>query len=238
MMVSKKNQCADCGTEMEFHFSSGNYVCIKCFKDDRELVFSPEEIHRIDLKTRMEKEAAEAKAKVEAEAKAKAEAEAKAKAEVKRKAEEKHNQYKKYRRKGIFQNIVRELEPTSAVSKHSPIHVTAYHMTDIKNLRSILQYGIFSNAKLNEMGITSNSISNNEIMKRRENKFLLEGENLMNWCPTYFIPGTAMWRKLKKRNEIGIQNLVMLKLDLNIRQNNCFVTDQNAACNWPTFVKC
>ena len=27
----------------------------------------------------------------------------------------------------------------------------------------------------------------------------------------------------------------MLKLDLNIRQNNCFVTDQNAACNWPTF---
>ena len=56
MMVSKKNQCADCGTEMEFHFSSGNYVCIKCSQDDRDLVLSSEEKRRIEFREKMERE--------------------------------------------------------------------------------------------------------------------------------------------------------------------------------------
>ena len=50
MMVSKKNQCADCGTEMEFHFSSGNYVCIKCSPDKMKNVLSSDEVKSIDDK--------------------------------------------------------------------------------------------------------------------------------------------------------------------------------------------
>ena len=47
MMVLKKNQCA-CGTEKEFHFATGDYICINCSPNDMKYVLSSDEIKKID----------------------------------------------------------------------------------------------------------------------------------------------------------------------------------------------
>ena len=232
MMVSKKNQCTECGTEMEFHFSSGNYVCIKCCQDDRDLVLSLEEKRRIEFREKKEREQKEAQEKRINEEKA---------AQEKRINEEKAAQeraanYERLKKQGINVNMVQELKTREALPKDSrqeknnSIYVTTFYMTALENLSSILQKGILSNKKKEDMGIHNISVSNSGIMNMRRRKYLQRGENLLNWCATYFLDRNPMWRYNKSFGH-GIKNTVMLKLKINVNQPGCFVTDMNASIN-------
>ena len=55
-MVLNKNQCSHCKIEMELHFATGDYICIKCSPDDRNYVLSSDEIKRIDDEKRRKQE--------------------------------------------------------------------------------------------------------------------------------------------------------------------------------------
>lgn len=219
MMVSKKNQCVDCGTEMEFHFSSGIYVCSKCCPDDRKLVFSPEEIRRIEFKEKMEQEQKAAEEKRINEEKA---------------AEERDTYFERLKKQGINVNVVQELRTHDAVpmnsrlEKNIPMYVTTFHMTAFENLSSIIQNGILSNKKIEDMGIHIMSISNDRIMDMRRRKYLQRGESLLSWCGTYFLDKNPMWHYNKCLGH-GTKNTVMLKLKINVNQPGCFVTDMNAS---------
>ena len=227
MKRQNSNPCPDCDEELEFEFSSGNYNCSKC--DGPKDVLTPEEkIKRkqIDEERKQQEKIAEERKQQEKIAEERKQQEKIAK---ERKQQEKRERYP------INVNIVRELK-VPRVSNRDTKLVTVHHMSSVQNLESIIQHGLLSTSKLNEMSIEYPCISNKQIMNRRKNKFLQPGENLLNWCPTYFRLVNPMWKRIYCSG-IGTKNLVMLKLKVNVNQPECFVTDINAAISNtpPTF---
>ena len=107
-----------------------------------------------------------------------------------------------------------------------------YYITHVKNLPSILDKGILAHAKIEELGVPSTPIYNQEIVNNRKEKFTPNRKSLWDYADLYFQPRNPMMYRIVHEKEkedlvvVGVRKRVLQEQDV-------VITDGNAA-NDPT----
>ena len=114
-----------------------------------------------------------------------------------------------------------------------------YYITHINNLRSILEKGILSHEKIEQLKLEYTSIYNDEVISRRKNKLTPRGKSLWHYVNLYFQPRNSMLFKVVHDSQIREENLVVIGVSNKVlREHSVLITDGNAA-NYPTqFYSC
>jgi len=221
----KMKKCSSCNHELEVVFSSGEMICPNC--DDRRLVRSEKEIIQ-ENEAKKRKEANEALIRKKA-------------IEDQKRLEILHEQDRinklqrtqSYQRDVAYHNsyygnsIKKESE---FETKYSPL--TVYHITHMSNLTSIFKNGIYSRQYQDEQNLISKQIIDDEINTSRKNK-RIDGKSLWNWVNTFFYPRNSMLFRLIKENPVD--DIVILRLEVDKNENNCVISDENAATSTANF---
>jgi O-acetyl-ADP-ribose deacetylase (regulator of RNase III) len=103
-----------------------------------------------------------------------------------------------------------------------------YYITHVKNLSSILNYGIFSHALIEERKIDFTRIYDLNIVSHREQKQAPNGKSLWTFANLYFQPRNPMLYRVtneKGKDEIAV---VAIKSDV-MNKDDIFVSTGNAA---------
>ena len=109
-----------------------------------------------------------------------------------------------------------------------------YYITHINNLQSILEKGILSHERMEQLELKYTSIYNEEVISRRKNKLTPGGKSLWHYANLYFQPRTSMLFKVVHDSQINEGNLVVIGvLKKVLREQSVLITDGNAA-NYPT----
>lgn len=109
-----------------------------------------------------------------------------------------------------------------------------YYITHINNLQSILEKGILSHERIEQLELKYTSIYDEEVISRRKNKLTPDGESLWHFANLYFQPRNSMLFRIVHDNKTREENLVVIGvLKKVLRENNVLITDGNAA-NSPT----
>jgi hypothetical protein len=107
-----------------------------------------------------------------------------------------------------------------------------FHMTDVSNLKNILQYGLLSHNEAHSKGLNKTDIALQDVNQRRANKKPIHGISLHDYVPMYFNPKNPM---LYRRKQIQ-NNIVILAIDRRvIYQNKSIFSDGNAASDATKF---
>lgn len=107
-----------------------------------------------------------------------------------------------------------------------------YHMTEVSNLRNILQYGLLSHNEAHTKGFNKTDIALHDVNQRRANKKPIHGISLHDYVPMYFNPKNPM---LFRRKEIQ-DNIVILAIDRRVvYQDKSIFSDGNAASDATKF---
>ncbi len=107
-----------------------------------------------------------------------------------------------------------------------------YYITHVDNLPSILDKGILAHAKIEELGVPSTPIYNQEIVNNRKEKVTPDRKSLWDYANLYFQPRNPMMYRIVHEEEktdlvvIGVRKTVLQEQDV-------VITDGNAA-NDPT----
>ena len=114
-----------------------------------------------------------------------------------------------------------------------------YYITHINNLRSILEKGILSHERIEQLKLEYTSIYNDEVISRRKNKLTPRGKSLWHYVNLYFQPRNSMLFKVVHDSQIREENLVVIGVSNKVlREHSVLITDGNAA-NYPTqFYSC
>ncbi len=117
------------------------------------------------------------------------------------------------------------------IQKHNIRYL--YHMTDLRNLASVLQHGLLSHNEAHRRGLVSEDISNQEVNKRR-GETSIDDTPLHDYVNFYFQPKNPM---LSVKRDIQSQ-IVFLGADprLLLEQTTVF-SDGNAAADRTTFYR-
>ncbi len=119
--------------------------------------------------------------------------------------------------------------------KSDYLNGNVYHMTHIKNLRSILQEeALYSKRKIWERAITMTSIANEHVQYLRERIFIHSKESKQNltlhdFVPFYFATRTSM---LRSEDESGLMEAILIfEFDRKsiLREPGVLFTDGNAS---------
>jgi hypothetical protein len=107
-----------------------------------------------------------------------------------------------------------------------------FHMTEVSNLKNILQYGLLSHNEAHSKGFNKTDIALQDVNQRRANKRPIHGISLHDYVPMYFNPKNPM---LYRRKQIQ-DNIVILAIDRRvIYQNKSIFSDGNAASDATKF---
>ena len=107
-----------------------------------------------------------------------------------------------------------------------------FHMTEVSNLKNILQYGLLSHNEAHSKGFNKTDIALQDVNQRRANKKPIHGISLHDYVPMYFNPKNPM---LYRRKQIQ-DNIVILAIDRRvIYQNKSIFSDGNAASDATKF---
>lgn len=107
-----------------------------------------------------------------------------------------------------------------------------YYITHVKNLPSILDKGILAHAKIEELGVLSTPIYNQEIVNNRKEKFTPNRKSLWDYANLYFQPRNPMMYRIV--HEKAKEDLVVVGVRKRVLQEqDVVITDGNAA-NDPT----
>ena len=107
-----------------------------------------------------------------------------------------------------------------------------YYITHIDNLQSILEKGILSHERIEQLGLGYTSIYNEDIVSRRKNKSTPEGKSLWHYANLYFQPRNPMMYSMMysvlsaKEKENFVVICVSNKV---LHEHGVFITDGNAA---------
>lgn len=102
-----------------------------------------------------------------------------------------------------------------------------YHMTELANLESILEHGLFGHENEHQIVDISNSVVNS----RRAIKEPIYNKPIHSYVPFYINPRNAMLYSTQKR--FG-RRVIILGFDVDLLEN-AVVTDGNAACSGTLF---
>ena len=109
-----------------------------------------------------------------------------------------------------------------------------YYITHIDNLESILEKGILSHEKIEQLGLNYTSIYNEEVVNIRKDKSTPGGKNLWHYANLYFQPRNSMMYSVLSAKEkecfvvVSVSNKVL-------GEHGVFITDGNAANNSTQF---
>ncbi|AFZ34936.1 Appr-1-p processing domain protein [Stanieria cyanosphaera PCC 7437] len=107
-----------------------------------------------------------------------------------------------------------------------------YYITHIENLPSILQKGILSHKKVDELGVSYTPIYDSTIVSKRKDKSTPERNSLWEYANLYFQPrNPMMYRVVNEKDKRDIAVVGVKPEVLNI--SGCMISDGNAA-NDPT----
>jgi O-acetyl-ADP-ribose deacetylase (regulator of RNase III) len=107
-----------------------------------------------------------------------------------------------------------------------------YYITHIQNLPSILNQGILSHQKVEELGVAYTPIYDSDIVSKRKDKFTPEKNSLWEYANLYFQPrNPMMYRVIHEQNKRNLAIVGVKSEVLNL--DRVRVTDGNAA-NDPT----
>ena len=110
--------------------------------------------------------------------------------------------------------------------------VELYYITHIDNLPSILDEGILSHTRIEELNVPSTPIYNKDIVSRRKDKSTPDGKSLWDYANLYFQPRNPMMYCVVHEKEK--ENLVVVGvLSKVLQEQDVVITDGNAA-NDPT----
>jgi len=104
--------------------------------------------------------------------------------------------------------------------------IDLYHMTSIKNLKSILTHGLLSEYEIKNLGIVPDHISNHKIVKKRTSKQVVGNTTISHYALLYFQPRNAMLYKIIKGNSVK-QKIIILRFSYDV-SNGGFFTTKNA----------
>jgi uncharacterized Zn finger protein (UPF0148 family) len=221
----KIKKCPSCNQELELVLSSGEMICPNC--DDCRLVRSEKEIIQ------------------ENEAKKRQEANDKIRLQ---KEQEEQNRLEIFRKQDRVNRLEREQSYQRKVAYHNSYYgnsikkeselqtnhssLTVYHITHMSNLTSIFKNGIHSRQYQEEQNLISEKIIDDKINTSRKNK-LIGGKSLWNWVNTFFNARNSMLFRLLKEN--SVDDIVILRLEVDKNENNCVISDENAATSNANF---
>jgi len=107
-----------------------------------------------------------------------------------------------------------------------------FHMTEVSNLKNIIQYGLLSHNEAHSKGFNKTDIALQDVNQRRSNKKPIYGLSLHDYVPMYFNPKNPM---LYRRKHIQ-DNIVILAIDRRvIYQDKSIFSDGNAASDSTKF---
>lgn len=107
-----------------------------------------------------------------------------------------------------------------------------FHMTEVSNLKNILEYGLLSHNEAHSKGLNKTDIALQDVNQRRANKKPIYEISLHDYVPMYFNPKNPM---LYRRKQIQ-NNIVILAIDRRvIYQNKSIFSDGNAASDATKF---
>jgi O-acetyl-ADP-ribose deacetylase (regulator of RNase III) len=107
-----------------------------------------------------------------------------------------------------------------------------YHMTDARNVPSILGLGLLSYNEIRRRSLPHTDISNPEVQRLRDEKKVFGVTDLHDFVPFYFAWFTQMQRVIENRNEASRDALVFLEIDvlqLAILRRSIVFSVENAA---------
>ena len=107
-----------------------------------------------------------------------------------------------------------------------------FHMTEVLNLKNIIQHGLLSHNEAHSKGLNKTDIALQDVNQRRANKRPIYGISLHDYVPMYFNPKNPM---LYRRKQIQ-DNIVILAIDRRvIYQDKSIFSDGNAASDSTKF---
>ncbi|MDE0041940.1 MAG: DarT ssDNA thymidine ADP-ribosyltransferase family protein [Candidatus Poribacteria bacterium] len=107
-----------------------------------------------------------------------------------------------------------------------------YYIAHIDNLGSILEKGILSHEKMEQLELGYTSIYNEEIVSRRRNKSTPDSKSLWHYANLYFQPRNPMMYSIVSTRDK--ENLVVISISKEVLgEHGVLITDGNAA-NAPT----
>ncbi|MDE0502745.1 MAG: DUF4433 domain-containing protein, partial [Candidatus Poribacteria bacterium] len=107
-----------------------------------------------------------------------------------------------------------------------------YYITHINNLHSILEKGILSHERIEQLGLGYTSIYNEGVVSKRRNKSTPGGESLWHYANLYFQPRNPMMYSIVSTRDK--ENLVVIGISKEVLyEHGVLFTDGNAA-NAPT----
>ena len=107
-----------------------------------------------------------------------------------------------------------------------------FHMTEVSNLKNIIQHGLLSHNEAHSRGLNKKDIALQDVNQKRANKSPIHGINLHDYVPMYFNPKNPM---LYKRKQIQ-DNIIILAIDRRvIYQDKSIFSDGNAASDSTKF---
>ena len=105
-------------------------------------------------------------------------------------------------------------------------------MTEVSNLKNIIQHGLLSHNEAHSKGLNKTDIALQDVNQRRANKRPIYGISLHDYVPMYFNPKNPM---LYRRKQIQ-DNIVILAIDRRvIYQDKSIFSDGNAASDSTNF---
>ena len=109
-----------------------------------------------------------------------------------------------------------------------------YYITHTNNLRSILEKGILSHERIEQLELEYTSIYDEEIVSNRKNKLTPSGNSLWYYANLYFQPRNSMLFRVVNDRQPNDRNIVVIGVSKKImRGHGVLITDGNAA-NYPT----
>ncbi|MCX6880180.1 MAG: DarT ssDNA thymidine ADP-ribosyltransferase family protein [Verrucomicrobia bacterium] len=107
-----------------------------------------------------------------------------------------------------------------------------YHMTDARNVPSILGHGLLSYNEMRRSSLPRADISNPEVQRLRDKRKVFGVTDLHDFVPFYFAWFTQMQRVIERRDEASRDALVFLEIDvlqLAILRRSIVFSVENAA---------
>ena len=110
--------------------------------------------------------------------------------------------------------------------------VSLYYITHTNNLPSILEKGILSHVKIEELDVSSTPIYNIDIVRKRKDKTTPDGKSLWDYANLYFQPRNPMMYCLIHEKEK--EDLVVVGVSKGVLHEQAVVITDGNAANDPT----
>ena len=103
-----------------------------------------------------------------------------------------------------------------------------YYITYINNLQSILEKGIPSHERIEQLGLPFTSIYSKKVVSRRKDRFTLDGKSHWHYANLHFQPRNPMMYSVLGANKK--EKLVVISISNKVlHEHGVFITDGNAA---------